>query len=89
MGKRRKFSPREKLEIVLTGLAVESGIADICRQYGISTAQFYQWKSQLLKSASIIYQRKYRKKDTKEHKLKELINQKDRVIAIITEENLH
>ena len=55
----------------------------------VSTVQFYQWKDRLNKSAPIIFKRKSRKKNDQEEKLKEQIIHKDRVIAIITEENLH
>ena len=89
MSKRNKYSPQEKLEIVLTGLSCDNGIAEICRRYGISTVQFYNWKDQLIKSAAVIYKRKSCKKNDQEEKFKEQIRQKDRVIAIITEENLH
>ena len=89
MSKRKKYTPQEKMEIVLAGLSSSNGIAEICRSYGISTVQFYQWKDQLVKSAPEIYKRKSRKRNDHEEKLKEQIRQKDRVIAIITEENLH
>ena len=89
MSKRKKYTPQEKMEIVLSGLSSSNGIAEICRSYGISTVQFYQWKDQLVKSAPEIYKRKSHKKHTEEEKLKGEIRQKDRVIAIITEENLH
>ena len=88
MNKRKKYSPQEKLEIVITGLSSNNGIAEICRGYGISTVQFYQWKDQLIKSAPVIYERKSSKKHKEEEKLKDQIRHKDRVIAIITEENL-
>jgi len=89
MSKRRKFSPREKMEIVLAGLSSEDGISDICRSYGVSTVQFYYWKDQLTKSAPEVFKRKTRKDSQKEEKLNESIRNKERVIAIITEENLH
>jgi len=89
MSKRKKYTPQEKIEIVLAGLSSSNGIAEICRSYGISTVQFYQWKDQLIKGASEIYKRKSRKKEKEEEKLKDEIRHKDRVIAIITEENLH
>ena len=89
MSKRKKYTPQEKMEIVLAGLSNSNGIAEIFRSYGISTVQFYQWKDQLVKSAPEIYKRKSRKRSNQEEKLKEQIRQKDRVIAIITEENLH
>ena len=88
MGKRRKFTPRQKLEIVLAGLSSEDGISDVCRQHGISTVLFYKWKDQLVKNAPEIYKRKSRKKENEEHKLRDIIKQKERVIAIFAEENL-
>jgi len=89
MSNRNKYTPQEKLEILLSGLSSNNGIADICRRYGISTVQFYQWKDRLTKSAPIIFKRKSRKKNEQEDRLKEQIRHKDRVIAIITEENLN
>jgi len=88
MKERKKYSPQEKLDIVIAGLSSSNGIAEICRGYGISTVQFYQWKDQLIKSAPLIYERKSSKKHKEEEKLKDQIRHKDRVIAIITEENL-
>ncbi len=77
------------MEIVLAGLSSEDGISDICRSYGVSTVQFYYWKDQLIKSAPEVFKRKTRKDSQKEEKLKDSIRKKDRVIAIIAEENLH
>ena len=84
----RQYSPQEKLEIILAGLASENGIADVCRRYGISTTLYYQWKKHLLKQAPVIFKRESRKRESEEEKLRTVIQQKDRVIAIITEENL-
>ena len=70
MQKRNKYTPQEKMEIVLAGLSSSNGIAEICRSYGISTVQFYQWKDQLVKSAPEIYKRKSHKKHTEKRSLK-------------------
>jgi len=86
---RRKYSAQEKMEIVLTGLSSPNGIAEICRRYGISTVQFYQWKDRIIKSAPEIFKRKSGKSNAREEAFKEKLSHKDRVIAIITEENLH
>ena len=88
MNKRKKYSPQQKLEIVLTGLSSPDGVSKVCRQYGISTVQFYQWKDRLIKSAPDIYARKSRKSEGEKEKLKETIAYKDGVIAHITEENI-
>ena len=88
MSKHKRYTPQQKLEILLTGLSSPDGIAEVCRHYGVSTVQFYQWKDRLIKSAPEIFKRKSRKTNRQEEKYKEQLRQKDRVIAIITEENL-
>jgi len=35
-GTRRKFSPEEKIRIVLEGLRGEQGVAELCRREGIA-----------------------------------------------------
>jgi len=68
MGKNKKRSAEEKLEIVFEGL--ENGnIAETCREHGIYESQFYQWKKKLLNSADKVFSRK-NKKDPEKQKLK-------------------
>ena len=85
---RRKYTPKEKLQIVFEGLSNPDGISEVCRRKGISTVQFYQWKDKIVKSAPEIFNRK-RKKSVKEiEDIKELLKKKNTVIAEIAEENL-
>jgi transposase-like protein len=84
----RKYSPKEKMEIVVNGLSSNGGIAEVCRRYGISTVQYYQWKDRIVKSAPEIFKRKDSRLNGREEELKAKLTHKDRVIAIITEENL-
>jgi len=42
---RRAFSPREKLEILLEGVAT-GNIADVCRRRGITVNLYYNWRAQ-------------------------------------------
>lgn len=84
----RKWSPKEKLEIVLEGLRDEGGISAICRSRGISTTQFYNWKNQLMSSAQTIFQRQNSKPNLKEEKLKQEVERMKGVIAEIIAENL-
>ncbi len=46
MNDRKKYSLQQKLEIVLAGLSSPDGVSKVCRQYGISTVQFYQCPDQ-------------------------------------------
>ncbi len=84
----RKWSPKEKLEIVMEGLRDEGGISAICRNRGISTTQFYNWKNQLMSSADIIFQRRDDKPSIKEERLKQANERMKDVVAESTAENL-
>ena len=39
---RRKFTPEEKIRIVLEGFQGESSVADLCRREGIHTTMYYK-----------------------------------------------
>jgi len=58
---RRKYTPKEKMQIVFEGLSNPDGISEVCRHKGISTVQFYQWKDKIVKSAPEIFARKNKK----------------------------
>lgn len=83
-----RFSPREKLEIVLEGLRDGDQVAEVCRRRGVSTAQYYTWKKKVLEGAGMIFHRKSDKRDREVESLKGELRRKDRVIAEITAENL-
>jgi transposase len=46
--KRRKWTPEEKMNIVLAGLKGDVSIAELCRQYNISQTLYYRWKDTFL-----------------------------------------
>ena len=46
----RKFTARQKLEIVLAGLRGDRTVRDVCREHGISETLFYGWRDQLLEA---------------------------------------
>lgn len=47
---RRKFTAKQKLEIVLAGLREERSVRDVCREHQIQEALYYQWREQLLEA---------------------------------------
>ena len=49
--KRRKWGSKEKARIVLEGLRGRS-VAELCKEYGISSAMYYKWRDQFLDNAS-------------------------------------
>lgn len=46
--KYRTFTPEQKIEIVLARLRGDRPTRDVCRQYEISEALYYQWRERLL-----------------------------------------
>jgi transposase len=47
---RRKFSPDEKIRIILEGLKGEESIADLCRREGIAPNLYYRWSKAFLEA---------------------------------------
>jgi transposase len=47
---RRKFSPEEKIRIVLEGLGGEQSISDLCRREGIASNLYYRWSKDFLEA---------------------------------------
>ena len=47
----KRYSPTEKVAIILEVLRGETTLADACRRYGISQTIFYRWKEKFLKGA--------------------------------------
>jgi transposase len=87
-GQRKKWSPEEKLRIVLTGMQPGVEVADLCRREGLNPTMFYLWKKHLLGSAAEVFGSKAgRPSHEEERKAAEVRRLKD-VIAEITAENL-
>lgn len=47
MANRKKWTPEEKLAVVMDGLKGRS-MSETCREYGISEAQYYRWRDEAL-----------------------------------------
>ena len=45
---RRKFSPEEKIRIVLEGLRGEQSVSELCRREGIASNLYYRWSKDFL-----------------------------------------
>jgi len=50
-GNGRRFTPEEKVSIVLEGLRGDTRLSAVCRRHGISTNRFYKWRDRLMQSA--------------------------------------
>ena len=44
---RRRFSPEEKVRIVIEGIRGEIPISTLCRREGITTSTYYKWLKRL------------------------------------------
>jgi len=47
---RRRYSPEEKIRIVLSGLRGEHSIAELCRREGIAEGLYYSWSKEFLEA---------------------------------------
>ncbi len=47
---RRRFSPEEKIRIVLQGLRGDDSIAELCRREGLHQNQYYRWSKEFLEA---------------------------------------
>ncbi len=53
--KQHKFSSKEKLEIVLSGIQKGSRLAEICNRHGISQTTYYKWRDKLFSSSDRVF----------------------------------
>lgn len=53
--KRRKWTPQQKLQIVIQGLRGDIPVSQLCTRHGINQTQYYQWKDRLLKDGSKLF----------------------------------
>ena len=47
---RKRYSPEEKIRIVLAGLRGEDSIAELCRQEGVAQGLYYSWSKEFLEA---------------------------------------
>jgi transposase-like protein len=48
----RKFTAKQKLEIVLAGLRGDRSVREVCREHAISETLYYGWRDQALEAAA-------------------------------------
>jgi len=87
MSKRKQYSAKQKVKLVIEALSYPDGISAFCRKTGITDAMFYNWKDKLLSSADNVFNQKKKSTSTENH-LKELLTRKDKIISALAEENI-
>jgi transposase-like protein len=51
--KYRKFTAKQKLEIVLAGLRGDRTVKDVCREHEIAETLYYDWRDKLLEGGKL------------------------------------
>ena len=54
----RKWTDRQKFQIVLEGLSGQISITELCNKYQVSQTQYYKWRDQLLQHGDKIFSAK-------------------------------
>jgi transposase-like protein len=55
--KRRKWTGKEKLQLVLEGLRGQVPLGERCARHQLSQSQYYQWRDQLLSHGAKVFDR--------------------------------
>jgi transposase len=86
--KKRRWSAKEKLRIVVAGMDSGVNLAELCRREGINPTQYYGWRRKLLSSSAEVFDDKGKRGTSQEEKQRDEIQRLKGVIAEITTENL-
>ena len=93
--KRRRFTAKEKADILRRHLADKVPVSDLCDEYGIQPSVFYTWQRQALANMEVAFETNGRGKKAKSREakledkveaLESKLTRKDEVIAEISEE---
>jgi transposase len=87
-GKRKRWTPPEKLRIVLAGMDPGVEVSDLCRREGVNATMYYHWKRTLLGAAERVFETKSAKPSAREERLTKSLQRAKEVIVEITTENL-
>ena len=94
MENKRRYTPQEKVKILLESFDKTTTVTDICKKYVLHPNLYYQWKKELFENADSIfvdkrYKNKTKKEEEKIKKLEEKLKYKDTLISEIVEENMN
>jgi transposase len=80
--KRKVWTAKQKLEIVLEGLKEKEAVVEVCRRYGISQSMYYGWRNILLEKGEEAL--KYGGKSKEEAEKDKRIAQLERKVGQLT-----
>jgi transposase len=90
MGKRRKFSPSKKVELLREHLKNGIPVSEICEENGIHPNVFYRWEKEFFEGGIETFTRKKGSRDgvPEENALRGKIKKLNEVISWLSEENI-
>jgi len=53
--KRKHWTAKRKLEVVLEGLKEKETVGELCRKHGISQSMYYEWRNLLLQKGEDLF----------------------------------
>jgi transposase len=91
-GRRQRFSPEKKVEILREHLKNKVPISVLCEKYGMHPNVFYRWEKELFEGGIGVFSGLLKKRNGKGHaaeqKWQAKVQQLQEVIAWLTEENM-
>lgn len=73
--KKRIWTGKQKLQIVMEGFKEKVPVSDLCNTFEVSQSQYYKWRDQFIKNGASIFDDKPDKKiERLEAKVKQLTN---------------
>ena len=91
-GKRQRFNPEKKVEILREHLKNKVPISELCEKYGLHPNVFYRWEKELFEGGIGVFSGLLKKRNGKGHtaeqKWQAKVRQLQEVIAWLTEENI-
>lgn len=90
MGKRRRFTPEKKVELLREHLKNGISLSEICEEYGIHPNVFYRWEKQFFEGGIETFTSKKGSRDgvPAEQALRGKIKRLQEVISWLSEENI-
>lgn len=92
MSKRKHLTPEQKMLILREFLENQTPISQLADKYEIHPNDIYIWKKKLFESAKDVFSLKVKSNvsatEEKQKKLEEKLNQRDKIIAELVNENI-
>ena len=91
MTRRKRYSPKQKVEILREHLENRISASEIADRYGVHPSQVLRWKKQLFEGGIETFSRssrKQRREQSRQRRLQEKLKKAQEVITELTVENL-